>query len=351
MRSIGAIECVVVLALRCALLCCYTHSAAVTPHAVGAGGVFPPLFRTPSPACRCTCGTWWAAPRCWMARGCRMSASSRWVPGWLGSWGGNWVSTAGWLVAGCSRLLPRRLLPPARCTPHARCTAGAAIPPPPLRCPPGTVSVFPACLPACCPLCQVDYPERVGMLHRLLTPLSPRWDITLLHFRKTGNRSATALLGLRLPEGEVAEFRAAVGHLDEEVRRVGLGGAYPSPQLALLAAAAAAAATWACAGCWPPERACCTWGSHSLATNAPSPTARAHFCRCCFCCRRCSLCLRSLVGGSWKCSACSSDPKLSSSGSGGRPAREPPAPGIWDPRRRWPHPTPIGRALHEPACL
>jgi hypothetical protein len=46
---------------------------------------------------------------------------------------------------------------------------------------------LPLCLPAtlfaahldllsfCLPRCQVDYPERVGMLHRLLTPLSPRW--------------------------------------------------------------------------------------------------------------------------------------------------------------------------------
>lgn len=68
----------------------------------------------------------------------------------------------------------------------------------------------------------MDYPEHVGMLHRLLCPLSPRWDITLLHFRKTGNRSATALLGLRLPEAEVADFWRAIGELSAEVRgRVG----------------------------------------------------------------------------------------------------------------------------------
>lgn len=28
-------------------------------------------------------------------------------------------------------------------------------------------------------------------------------DVTLLHFRKTGNRFATALLGLRIPDAEV----------------------------------------------------------------------------------------------------------------------------------------------------
>ncbi|KAL4440476.1 hypothetical protein ABPG75_003477 [Micractinium tetrahymenae] len=63
---------------------------------------------------------------------------------------------------------------------------------------------------------KVDYPEHVGMLHRLLSPLSPRWDITLLHFRKTGNRSATALLGLRLPEAEVGDFWRAIGDLSAE---------------------------------------------------------------------------------------------------------------------------------------
>lgn len=123
---------------------------------------------------------------------------------------------------------------------------------------------------------QVDYREQVGMLRKLLTPLSPRWvrcaaavagacgcnvlrraapaaaqlqfvpqlsgsgtevqslqrhrgsrgscesihapasfitqpcpvlppqDVTLLHFRKTGNRFATALLGLRIPDDEVS---------------------------------------------------------------------------------------------------------------------------------------------------
>lgn len=55
------------------------------------------------------------------------------------------------------------------------------------------------------------------MLHKLLTPISPRWDITLLHFRKTGQRAATALLGLRLPAGEKAAFGEAVKSLDSEV--------------------------------------------------------------------------------------------------------------------------------------
>lgn len=64
---------------------------------------------------------------------------------------------------------------------------------------------------------QVDYPETAGMLHKLLAPISPRWDITLLHFRKTGQRAATALLGLRLPAGDKAAFAEAVAGLSGEV--------------------------------------------------------------------------------------------------------------------------------------
>lgn len=35
-------------------------------------------------------------------------------------------------------------------------------------------------------------------------PAPPPQDVTLLHFRKTGNRFATALLGLRIPDDEVS---------------------------------------------------------------------------------------------------------------------------------------------------
>lgn len=71
---------------------------------------------------------------------------------------------------------------------------------------------------------QVDYPELTGMLQKLLTPISPRWDITLLHFRKTGQRSATALLGVRVPPGEMPEFQAATAELNSEFQFRELGG-------------------------------------------------------------------------------------------------------------------------------
>ena len=44
----------------------------------------------------------------------------------------------------------------------------------------------------------------------LLSALSPRWNITALHFRKSGGEiSASALLGLQLQEGEEGDFWAA----------------------------------------------------------------------------------------------------------------------------------------------
>lgn len=39
---------------------------------------------------------------------------------------------------------------------------------------------------------QVDYPELPGMLARLLEPISPRFDITLLHFRWAPTRRVAA---------------------------------------------------------------------------------------------------------------------------------------------------------------
>lgn len=37
---------------------------------------------------------------------------------------------------------------------------------------------------------QVEFPERVGALRRFLRAISPRWNVTLFHYRNTGNRSS-----------------------------------------------------------------------------------------------------------------------------------------------------------------
>lgn len=56
----------------------------------------------------------------------------------------------------------------------------------------------------------VQYPERTGMLRKLLSPLTPRWNITLLNFRKSGGRTASALLGLQVPDCDLPEFDEAL---------------------------------------------------------------------------------------------------------------------------------------------
>lgn len=71
---------------------------------------------------------------------------------------------------------------------------------------------------------QVTYPERPGMMRRLLTPLSPRWAITLVHFRKTGNRSSTLMLGIQLADDELDEFQEATAVLAGEFEFEPLSG-------------------------------------------------------------------------------------------------------------------------------
>lgn len=57
---------------------------------------------------------------------------------------------------------------------------------------------------------HVDFPERPGALRRFLPGLSPRWMVTLFHYRRTGNRSSGVLVGLEVPPSDGDEFAAAV---------------------------------------------------------------------------------------------------------------------------------------------
>lgn len=62
-------------------------------------------------------------------------------------------------------------------------------------------------------LYSVSIPERRGAIRQLLRALSPVWNITLLHYRKTGARSSPVLLGVQVPAGKQDEFTAAVEEL------------------------------------------------------------------------------------------------------------------------------------------
>jgi threonine dehydratase len=63
---------------------------------------------------------------------------------------------------------------------------------------------------------QVEFPERPGALRRFLPGVSPRWLVTLFHYRRTGNRSSGVLLGLNVPVEDSDEFAAAVAALQAD---------------------------------------------------------------------------------------------------------------------------------------
>jgi threonine dehydratase len=48
------------------------------------------------------------------------------------------------------------------------------------------------------PCLQVIFPERPGALIRFLNMVCTRWNITLFHYRNTGNRESSVLMGLQV---------------------------------------------------------------------------------------------------------------------------------------------------------
>lgn len=74
----------------------------------------------------------------------------------------------------------------------------------------------------------MEFPERPGALKQFLDAVSPTWNITLFHYRNTGNQSSTVLLGMQVPPGDARfasvqeSLRAnfAFSELSEEARKV-----------------------------------------------------------------------------------------------------------------------------------
>ena len=60
----------------------------------------------------------------------------------------------------------------------------------------------------------VDFPERPGALQSFLPHVSPRFGITLFHYRRTGNRSSGVLLGLRAAGADADKLDAAIAELN-----------------------------------------------------------------------------------------------------------------------------------------
>jgi threonine dehydratase len=59
----------------------------------------------------------------------------------------------------------------------------------------------------------VTFPERPGALRAFLGAVSPRWNVTLFHYRSAGTRDAAVLLGMQVPPADEDAFAAATASL------------------------------------------------------------------------------------------------------------------------------------------
>ncbi|OMO81961.1 hypothetical protein CCACVL1_12132 [Corchorus capsularis] len=55
-------------------------------------------------------------------------------------------------------------------------------------------------------LCRFTFPERPGALMKFLDAFSPRWNISLFHYRGEGETGANVLVGIQVAKSEMEEF-------------------------------------------------------------------------------------------------------------------------------------------------
>ncbi|KAK8359437.1 hypothetical protein V6Z12_A04G095000 [Gossypium hirsutum] len=55
-------------------------------------------------------------------------------------------------------------------------------------------------------LCRFVFPERPGALMKFLDTFSPRWNISLFHYRGQGETGANVLVGIQVGKSEMEEF-------------------------------------------------------------------------------------------------------------------------------------------------
>jgi threonine dehydratase len=75
-----------------------------------------------------------------------------------------------------------------------------------------------------CLCLQIVFPERVGALRRFLSAISPAFNVTLFHYRNTGNRESNVLLGLQIPPWQETAFAQSTEKLSDEFTFTELGG-------------------------------------------------------------------------------------------------------------------------------
>ncbi|KAI3473308.1 hypothetical protein Pfo_030599 [Paulownia fortunei] len=64
--------------------------------------------------------------------------------------------------------------------------------------------------------CRFLFPERPGALMKFLDALSPRWNISLFHYRGQGETGANVFVGIQVSESEMDEFRDCANSLGYE---------------------------------------------------------------------------------------------------------------------------------------
>ncbi|CAH1452097.1 unnamed protein product [Lactuca virosa] len=65
-------------------------------------------------------------------------------------------------------------------------------------------------------LCRFVFPERPGALMKFLHGFSPRWNISLFHYRAQGEMGANVLVGIQVCSSELNEFRGVANELGYE---------------------------------------------------------------------------------------------------------------------------------------
>lgn len=65
-------------------------------------------------------------------------------------------------------------------------------------------------------LCRFIFPERPGALVKFLDVFSPRWNISLFHYRAQGEIGANVLVGIQVPSSERNEFQFRANSLGYE---------------------------------------------------------------------------------------------------------------------------------------
>ncbi|CAL9129640.1 unnamed protein product [Musa textilis] len=65
-------------------------------------------------------------------------------------------------------------------------------------------------------LCRFIFPERPGALMKFLDSFSPRWNISLFHYRAQGETGANVLVGIQVPKADMKEFNIRAQNLGYE---------------------------------------------------------------------------------------------------------------------------------------